>query len=516
MPLPSFLSEEIQGCLGAAGFDSLFPVQEKIYSHILASYEAKVRYDVCVCSPTGSGKTLAYAVPIVESLRGRVVPRLRCIVVTPRKELAQQVFSTMKLFKKTGLVTQLASGEDLLRVDKARYVSHQPDVLVVTPSRLIELISNISGFDLKYLRYLVLDECDMLLADTTQDWLRTVLHTFEDNRARCGAAESASSAPLHRLLFSATLTHNLAKLNQAKLANPRHFMLSSDGSTLTNVQRYAIPDTLTEIIGVCPAGEKILALRKLLTEEKGTVLVFTKTTDSAHNLARMLQLLGASAEEFSGQLTGAERSSVVHNLRLGVSTCGICSDALARGLDVDRVSLVVNYEVPPFIQTYIHRVGRTARAGRSGTAVTLVESEEEQEEFLALRKRAEQNSRVGALPTVSYNVSGAKNAGELRAMVADSVTVLRTVLEQEKKGLLSQRIPLSEVEGVAGIKELRTTHQTLLMQKKKELHKVLTEASRKRKRGADGEADGDEQPDRAGSQKRVEEEEEEGEGDESE
>eukprot|EP01061_Rhynchopus_euleeides_P008956 TRINITY_DN18087_c0_g1_i1.p1 TRINITY_DN18087_c0_g1~~TRINITY_DN18087_c0_g1_i1.p1 ORF type:complete len:526 (+),score=187.06 TRINITY_DN18087_c0_g1_i1:1106-2683(+) len=487
MPLPDFLSSEVREGLVEGGFERLFPVQEQIYPHVVAAYNARVRYDVCVCSPTGSGKTLSYVLPIVESLRTRRVPQLRCIVVAPRKELAKQVFATFKLFaKRSKLVVQLASGEDLLRVDTSRYSARQPDVVVATPARLMELFQSLPGMTLRDLRYLVLDESDLLLADSTQDWLRGVLSKAEQDVQASG---SASPPPLHRLLFSATLTHNVAKLNQARLVNPKHFMLASDGSTLNNVLRYAIPDTLEERVAMCGEGEKVLALRRILSEEEGTVLVFTKTTEAAHRLTRILQLMGAEADEFSGQLTPAQRAHVVQNLRLGVSTCGVCSDALARGIDVDRVSLVVNYEVPSFIQTYIHRVGRTARAGRAGSAVTLIESEEEREEFLLLRKKAAQ-SDTNPVTSVTIEAASARSgkAEPLRQLLADSLSALQDILSRERKGLLCTHSPLPEGE----VALIRQKHATLMMGRKKELHRVLTEQSRKRKReGEDGDDDDD-------------------------
>eukprot|EP00754_Rhynchopus_humris_P048297 Rhum_TRINITY_DN7673_c0_g2::Rhum_TRINITY_DN7673_c0_g2_i1::g.24138::m.24138/K14807/DDX51, DBP6; ATP-dependent RNA helicase DDX51/DBP6 len=472
MPLPAYLSPEARECLEASGVEGLFPVQEIIYPHIVAAYKGRVQNDTCVCSPTGSGKTLAYVLPLVETLKGRRIPQLRAVIVTPRKELAKQVFKTLRKFTQGAKLTaQLMSGEELFKVDKKRYLAQTPDIVVATPARLVEMMAALQdGFSLAHLRYLVLDESDLLLSDATQDWLRGTLSKVDADVAALG---QLNPPPLHRLLFSATLTHNMAKLNQVRLVNPKQFQLASDGQTLDNVQRYAIPDTLEERVEMCGSGMKILALRKLLLEEPGTVLVFTRTTEAAHRLARILQLMGAQADEFSGQLTQSQRAQVVQNLRLGVSTCGVCSDALARGIDVDRVSLVVNYEIPTYIQTYIHRVGRTARAGRSGSAVTLIESEEEHADFLALRRKAHTRTEA-AQPTLRQQPEATSNHHDL---LKDSLAVLQSVLLKEKKGLLCPftSLPSACTDGIA------KKHPTLVIGKKKELHRVV-DASRKRKR----------------------------------
>ncbi|KAJ9458967.1 hypothetical protein DIPPA_65532 [Diplonema papillatum] len=429
---PQSFTPEMAATLKTMGINELFPVQDRVFPNVVAAFDSRTRFDVCICSPTGSGKTLAYVLPIVKCLQGRSVRRLRALVVTARKELALQAFKVFRKFgSATGLAVQTFTGTEPLSQDTRRCVDAIPDIAIVTPSRLVDLLTGADGaFDLASLQFLVLDEADLLLSDTTQDWLRVVLKSHD-----AAVSGSRTPAPLHRILCSATLTQNMAKLNQVKLQNPKQLMLSADGAEVTDVKLYAVPATLEEQVVLCEEGQKITTLKKLLIEEPGTVLIFTKSKDAAHRLTRLLQIMGAKAEEFSGQLTIVQRSHVVQNLREGVSSCAVCSDALARGLDLDKVSLVINYEIPQYIQTYIHRVGRTARAGRSGKAVTLVEGAEEEAEFAALRKKATSTKEVAKIvhPAVPENSSIA---------LAEYLTMLDSVLKKELAGHLSHTSPL--------------------------------------------------------------------------
>eukprot|EP01059_Diplonema_ambulator_P023878 TRINITY_DN39516_c0_g1_i1.p1 TRINITY_DN39516_c0_g1~~TRINITY_DN39516_c0_g1_i1.p1 ORF type:complete len:478 (+),score=75.25 TRINITY_DN39516_c0_g1_i1:67-1434(+) len=451
------------------GIEELFPVQEKVYPHVMAAFKGRVRYDVCVCSPTGSGKTLGYALPVVAALQGRVVKRLRGLIVVPRKELAVQVFKVFKILcGKAGLVAQAVTGQDSLRVDQARFINNTPDLLVATPSRLIEMLNTTEQFTLSSLRFLVLDEADLLLSDTTQDWLRITLASHGGDRV---------NEPLHRILCSATLTHNMAKLNQVSLQNPKQFMLSGDGSELTDVKRYGIPASLEEVVmdcGVEEEGRKLLSLRELLRKEEGTVLVFTKTTESAHRLARLLQLFGVAAEEFSGQLSTKERASVIQNLREGSSACAICSDALARGMDIDKVSLVINYEIPAYIQTYIHRVGRTARANRPGRALTLLEGPDDSTEFSNLRKKAHTLTTPTTIPPPPLAPADI-------SLMSTNLKKLATLLKREAAGTVKQTQPIP-----SDISTLTLNVKSKLLKRKREVEEEGDEEGSDTEQSADG------------------------------
>lgn len=207
---------------------------------------------------------------------------------------------------------------------------------------------------------------------------------------------------LQKLLFSATLTRNPAKIASLHLQNPRYIAVlgntsqkveQADASTddiSTNLEkRYVTPAGLTEHMTVCATSEKpLMALYLLMETNPGSTLCFTKSVESAHRLFRLIQLFdekqqaasgkssGIRAAEYSSDLPQVERKLIIKRFKKGEITLLICSDLISRGMDIDLIDTVISYDAPLYIKKYIHRVGRTARAGRQGTAYTLVEEQE--------------------------------------------------------------------------------------------------------------------------------------------
>lgn len=305
-------------------------------------------------------------------------------------------------------------------------VYEAPDIVVATPGRLMDHLSGTPGFTLTHLRYLVIDEADRLLTQSFQNWSSRIF----DAVFRAGGAGGAAAAgvlagpavtcrprlgapgrgdgggnyrtPLHapfrQIICSATLTSNPAKLAALALRSPVYFAAHAEGAAgagegadageAEGARRYRTPAGLREAMLVCPPTEKPLALIALLALLRGHhVIVFTGSVETTHKVARLLQLFygggggggagwaAGDVVEFSSALAQAERSRVLGAARAGDASGGsiiVATDAAARGVDVLRLSAVVQYDCPPRIKTYIHRVGRTARAGRAGIAYTLV------------------------------------------------------------------------------------------------------------------------------------------------
>ena len=483
------LDPRLVGALAAMGVRRCFPVQSTVVPRVLAAQACGCGGDVLVSAPTGSGKTLAFALPVVQQLLGRVVPRLRALVLLPTRGLAVQVHKVFAaLCKPTPLRVGLAVGQEGLpfEVERALLLGPPPppgqpappggrsavDILVATPGRLVELLLAGGGFTLQHLRWLVVDEADRLLQPGYHGWLQQVLlaaHApppprassaalaacdapFGQSTARpwlgsmAGAARgaplrdlgAAPPPPLVKMLFSATLTRNPSKLAPLQLRRPTYFCVAG--------ARRAAPATLREWMVRAPMQEKplllALLLRRLLeaarrgtgelrsAEEEGEegegegegesedeeedaaaaaeeegggdeageavgggggggvapkppparlpqTLVFSSSLESTHRLARLLQLLRLDAAEFSSAVPPRQRRAVLQRLKAGEARLVVASDALARGMDVDGVEVVVNYEPPSSFNGYLHRVGRTARAGRAGTSFTLLREEEE-------------------------------------------------------------------------------------------------------------------------------------------
>lgn len=357
--------------------EGLFPFQQRI-RELLRSRHPEGWRDLCVSAPTGSGKTLAYTLPIVESLKDRVVGRLAALVVVPTRDLISQVEDTFLTVSKAYGRPDLKPGTDFL---------------ITTPGKLITLLPDLK---LEGLKYLVVDEADRLLDQSFQEWLPLLL-------AHLGTAKTQTTSELFdsdawqgesdsfvvkKLLFSATLTTNPAKIAPLALYRPLYLTVrpADAENDVASVSALVTPETLEERVAVFNGSEELkpAVLMEILTEilpkilggVSSPVLCFTKSVSSAQRLARLLSLACPSLQcaAFHGNLSDSDRSKILAACDSGSLQVLVGSDAMARGLDLKSVLCVINYDVPMFAATYVHRVGRTARAGQKGLALTLLPS----------------------------------------------------------------------------------------------------------------------------------------------
>ncbi|XP_016966513.1 probable ATP-dependent RNA helicase Dbp73D [Drosophila biarmipes] len=398
----------------------LFPVQRQVIPWILEAHAKPAPFrprDICVSAPTGSGKTLAFAIPIVQLLAQRVECKIRALVVLPVAELALQVYRVISaLCSKTELEVCLLSKqhkledeqEKLVELYKGKYYS-KVDIVVTTPGRLVDHLHATKGFCLKNLKFLIIDEADRIMDAVFQNWLyhldshvkETTDQLLAGTQAPLCYAELQSSfgKQPHKLLFSATLSQDPEKLQNLRLFQPRLFttvftmpvikdLNGEDENKETNsdhgqfVGKYTTPAELTEQFCVTELRLKPLTLFALVEKYQWKrFLCFTNSTDQASRLTFVMKLLfeGTSTQvaELSGNLSALVRKQALKDFAAGKINGLICSDALARGIDVADIDVVLSYEVPRHIKTHIHRVGRTARAGRKGTAVTLLTEPEQ-------------------------------------------------------------------------------------------------------------------------------------------
>ncbi|KAL7409670.1 P-loop containing nucleoside triphosphate hydrolase protein [Mrakia frigida] len=396
----------------------------------------KATRDVCVSAPTGSGKTLAYVVPVVEVLSKRIVTRLRALIILPTRDLVSQVKETFEsVAKGTGLKIATVTGSQSFASEQANLVSSlggragssMVDILICTPGRLIDHLNGTPGFSLEFLRFLIIDEADRLLTQSFQDWLQVVLAKTRSTSSskveqglggvgvlggRIGGeavgfeGELEQVSQCQKLLFSATLTRDPSKIAALKLHDPQYFVIQDESDTNPTEhvegEAFAVPATLKHFL-VVPTSTKPLHLLHLLHSSKFTsistnrnVLCFTKSVESAARLVQLVKffeeayvplpgedwkplVVKAYSSDLGGQGGsggGGERAKVLREFKEGKVDLLICSDLIARGIDIASVSHVVSYDVPVDMRKYIHRVGRTARAGREGSAWSLVETQE--------------------------------------------------------------------------------------------------------------------------------------------
>ncbi|KAI5622032.1 ATP-dependent RNA helicase DDX51 [Silurus asotus] len=391
------LSKKLQ----ANGIQNFFPVQAEVIPAILESVKSGLLIgqggyrprDICVSAPTGSGKTLAFVIPVVQALMTRVVCEVRALVVLPTKELAQQVYKVFCTYAEgTGLKVVIAAGKKPFAVEQATLVETRggvsrslADIVVATPGRLVDHINKNEGFSLQHLRFLIIDEADRMIDSMQQAWLNQVTKAVYKNRRGSGgslfsrvqpgpitlASLSTPQMPLQKLLFSATLTQNPEKLQQLGLHQPRLFS-STHGSA--SEDKFNFPQGLTEYYVCCTLSKKpLLILHFLLRLKFSPVLCFTNSREAAHRLFLLVKLYGGvEVAEFSSRLSPSERQKTLKNFEQGKIQLLISTDAAARGIDINGVKCVINYDAPQYTRTYIHRVGRTARAGKAGVAFTFV------------------------------------------------------------------------------------------------------------------------------------------------
>ncbi|XP_013359051.1 PREDICTED: ATP-dependent RNA helicase DDX51 [Chinchilla lanigera] len=405
---------DLQKQLRAHGISAYFPVQAAVIPALLESAAGGFLVgrggcqpsDLCVSAPTGSGKTLAFVIPIVQALLHRVVCHVRALVVLPTKELAQQVSKVFNVYTDaTPLQVALVTGQKPLAREQESLVQKTADgyrcladIVVATPGRLVDHIDQTQGFNLQQLRFLVVDEADRMIDSMHQSWLpRVMAAAIPSNgptdpctmlqRRRAQAMTAASTCcpqmPLQKLLFSATLTQNPEKLQRLGLFQPRLFSTRlaqrapKDEDTEVDGDpegKYAFPTGLTHHYVPCNLNAKPLAIIHLvLGTNVSRALCFTNSRENAHRLFLLVQAFGGvSAAEFSSCYGPGHRRKILKQFEQGKIQLLISTDATARGIDVPGVELVINYDAPQYLRTYVHRVGRTARAGKTGRAVTLL------------------------------------------------------------------------------------------------------------------------------------------------
>uniref|UniRef100_A0A8R1TPU3 RNA helicase n=1 Tax=Onchocerca volvulus TaxID=6282 RepID=A0A8R1TPU3_ONCVO len=316
---------------------------------IAALPHAFKKRDIIGLAETGSGKTAAFAMPILQALL-ETPQKLFALVLTPTRELAFQIGEQFEaLGASIGiLIAVIVGGVDM--VTQALALAKRPHVIVATPGRLVDHLENTKGFNLRALKYLVMDEADRILNMDFEVELEKILKVIPKERIT--------------YLYSATMTKKVAKLERASLNDPIRIEVNSKYQTVDKLKQHYI---------FIPHKYKEAYLVYILNEMAGqTAIVFCSTCASALKTALMLRKLGFGAVPLYGQMSQAKRLGSLNKFKSKISTILVCTDVASRGLDIPHVDIVLNYDVPTQSKDYVHRVGRTARAGRSGIAVTFV------------------------------------------------------------------------------------------------------------------------------------------------
>jgi len=340
------LSERVRRGIAAAGFESPRPIQADIVPAALAGR------DVLGLAQTGTGKTAAFAWPILERLEAQRRPGPRVLVVAPTRELANQIDAEIRLLGRfTRVRTATVFGGVPLGGQKAA-LRREPDVLVACPGRLLDLHRQ-RALRLDRIEMLVLDEADHMFDMGFLPDLRRILAALPKDR--------------QNLMFSATMPREIRGLADAVLRDPQVVELASTAPASTIEH------------GLYPVGErsKLSLLERILGEDGvASAIVFTRTKHRARRLADQLGKGGHRAVALQGNMSQGQRDRAMRSFRQGRVDVLVATDIAARGIDVTKVSLVVNYDVPNVPEHYTHRIGRTGRSEQAGRACTFATADD--------------------------------------------------------------------------------------------------------------------------------------------
>ena len=335
------LSEATIKLLKEAGLAQPTPVQAK-------SIPLALEYqDLIVSAQTGTGKTAAFVLPIVEKLKGR--NGTYCVVLCPTREIALQTQKVFEQFAKPfGIASISLIGGTPLKNDEALLMTY-PQVIIATPGRICDHIER-GTIWLEYLEILVLDEADRMLDMGFSTQLNTILDQTPDSR--------------QTLLFSATLSQTIEKLAKAILVDPKRIEIGkSSRSANTIEQRFVF----------LPEEEKFIELEHLLYENQGSTFVFARSKEVAASLWRKLRNRGFhQATQLHSNLTQESREEALADFKSGKYRVMIATDVMGRGIHVDEVAHVINYDFPRDAEDYVHRIGRTGRAESKGISTSLI------------------------------------------------------------------------------------------------------------------------------------------------
>ena len=351
------LSEALVRAIEAAGYTEPTPVQQRAIPAVLQGR------DLMVAAQTGTGKTGGFALPILEKLfpnghpdkSQRHGPRQpRVLVLTPTRELAAQVHESFKLYARDLKFVSACIFGGVGMNPQVQAMSRGVDVLVACPGRLLDLCGQ-GSVDLSHVEILVLDEADRMLD-------MGFVHDVKKVLARLPAKRQ-------NLLFSATFSKDITDLAGKLLRNPERIEVTPPNTTVERIEQRVFR---------LPATHKRALLAHLITAGAWEqVLVFTRTKHGANRLAEYLDKHGLSAVAIHGNKSQNARTKALADFKAGSVRILVATDIAARGLDIDQLPHVVNFELPNVDEDYVHRIGRTGRAGRSGEAISLVAPDEE-------------------------------------------------------------------------------------------------------------------------------------------
>jgi len=319
------------------------PIQERC---IAFGLEGK---DILGIAQTGTGKTLAFGLPAIEQVRKK---KGKCVIMLPTRELAIQVNEVLSnLGRPFGIRTALLIG-GVSSFPQKKSLQRNPDIIIATPGRMIDHLHR-NNCDVTRVSLVVLDEADRMLDIGFMPQIRAILSLMPQKK--------------QTMLFSATMPNEIASLTKEYMTEPKKIQVAPSGTSAQNIKQEAY---------IVSQNRKQSYLEKILKENEGSVLVFTRTKFKAKKVALTLRDNRFSAIEMHSNRSLAQRKKALDGFKSGQYRILVATDVAARGIDVNDISLVVNFDLPESAEDYVHRIGRTGRAGKSGKAMAFVEPDQ--------------------------------------------------------------------------------------------------------------------------------------------
>ncbi|QYJ67976.1 DEAD/DEAH box helicase [Flavobacterium litorale] len=346
------LLKNIQHALADQGYEAPTPIQAQAIPIILEDT------DLVGCAQTGTGKTAAFAIPILNQLHrivgsAKKVKYIRTLIITPTRELALQIGESFDTYGKYTNVRQLTIFGGVNQVPQTDQLKKGVDVLIATPGRLLDLYKQ--GFiNLDHLHHLVLDEADQMLDMGFIHDVKKIVKLTPDNR--------------QTLLFSATMPMAIRELADTFLTNPKYVSVTPVSSTAERVKQ--------QIYFVEKSDKRKLLYHLIRNENLSNVLVFTRTKHGADNAVKALKKNGINAGAIHGDKSQNARVRMLDAFKNKEIAVLVATDIAARGIDIDNLPYVINFDLPNIPETYVHRIGRTGRAGNEGIAISFCSKDE--------------------------------------------------------------------------------------------------------------------------------------------
>jgi ATP-dependent RNA helicase RhlE len=346
------LSAPILRALKAENYETPTPIQLEAIPIVLEGR------DLLGCAQTGTGKTAAFALPILdmlyaEKLSGRPLKGIGALVVTPTRELAIQIDENLTAYGRYTSIRHLAIFGGVSQVAQVQALKRGVDILVATPGRLLDLI-NQHIVSLAQIRYFVLDEADRMLDMGFIHDVKKIISLLPQAR--------------QTLLFSATMPPDIAQLAERILDRPRKVEVTPVSSTVDKISQ--------QVYFVEKSDKMPLLIHLLKNDLSDNALIFTRTKHGADKVARQLNKVQIKADAIHGNKSQNARQRALSSFKSRDTRVLVATDIAARGIDVESLSYVINFDLPNVPETYVHRIGRTARAGREGSAVSFCDVEE--------------------------------------------------------------------------------------------------------------------------------------------